>query len=98
MGGLPPWAASKLTTVTFDVRDREVPASWCGPDRHDLRRAASPARHFKRRGRASVELDGTRSCSCCEVRPSVLARRRERGCGEATDQRVGGCGAGIRSC
>ena len=68
-------AASKLMTVTFDVRDHVVAASWCGPDRHHLRRAASPTPHFKRRGRASVELDGTRSCSCCEVRLSALTRR-----------------------
>ena len=68
-------AASKLSTVTFDVRDHVVAASWCGPDRHHLRRAASPTPHFKRRGRASVELDGTRSCSCCEVRLSALTRR-----------------------
>ena len=49
--------------------------SWRGPDRHHLRRAASPAPRFKRRGRASVELDGARSCSCCEVRLSALTRR-----------------------
>ena len=68
-------ADSKLMAVTFDVRDRVVVVSWCGPDRHHLRRAASPTPHFKRRGRASVELDGTRSCSCCEVRLSALTRR-----------------------
>ena len=74
-GDLQGRAASKIMTVNFDVRDCVVAASWCGPDRHHLRRAASPAPHFKRRGRASVELDGARSCSCCEVRLSALTRR-----------------------
>ena len=68
-------AASKITTVNFDVRDCVVAASWCDPDRHHLHRAASPAPHFKRRGRASDELEGARSCSCCEVRLSALTRR-----------------------
>ena len=61
-------------TVTFGMRDRVVVVSWCGTDRHHLRRAASPARRFQRRGRASAELDGARSCLCCEVRLSALAR------------------------
>ena len=51
-------AASKLMAVTFDVRGR---CGGRGPDRHHLRRAASPARRFQRRGRALVELDGARS-------------------------------------
>ena len=36
-------------------------------------------RALLRRGRTAVELDGARSCSFCKVRPSVRARRRERG-------------------